>query len=79
MTTGADGEPAAGPMQRAARASRPEDDLVELFAQVFGIEKTRLLAPELPFLDIDGTARFIDFALRAADRKIAFEVDGPTH
>ena len=61
------------------RASQPEDDFVELFAQVFGIEKTRLLAPEFPFLDIDGTARFIDFALRAADRKIAFEVDGPTH
>lgn len=79
MTAGDDGEPIAGPMQRAARSSQPEDDFVELFAQVFGIEKTRLLAPEFPFLDIDGTARFIDFALRASDRKVAFEVDGPTH
>jgi len=61
------------------RASQPEDDFIELFAQVFGIEKTQLLAPEFPFLDIDGTPRYIDFALRAADRKIAFEVDGPTH
>ncbi|WP_254045289.1 DEAD/DEAH box helicase [Thiohalocapsa sp. ML1] len=85
MTAGTDkddagaGGPAAGPLPRAARSSQPEDDFVELFAQVFGIEKTGLLAPEFPFLDIDGTARFIDFALRAADRKIAFEVDGPTH
>lgn len=61
------------------QATQPEDDFVELFAQVFGIEKTQLLAPEFPFLDIDGTPRYIDFALRAADRRIAFEVDGPTH
>jgi len=61
------------------RLTQPEDDFVALFAQVFGLEKTQLLAPEFPFLDIDGTARFIDFALRAADRKLAFEVDGPTH
>jgi len=38
-----------------------------------------LLAPEVPFLDIDGNPHSIDFALRAADHKIAFEVDGPTH
>lgn len=37
------------------------------------------LAPEFPFLDIDGNARSIDFALRAGDCKVAFEVDGPTH
>ncbi|MEA3642661.1 MAG: DEAD/DEAH box helicase family protein [Lamprobacter sp.] len=65
--------------QRAARASQAEDDFVALFADVFGLEKTQLLAPEFPFLDIDGTPRYIDFALRAAQRKIAFEVDGPTH
>jgi superfamily II DNA or RNA helicase len=66
-------------LERAAQSSRAEDDFVALFAEVFGLEKTQLLAPEFPFLDIDGTPRFIDFALRAAQRKIAFEVDGPTH
>jgi superfamily II DNA or RNA helicase len=71
--------PSGGRHQSDHRASQPEDDFVELFAQVFGLEKTQLLAPEFPFLDIDGTPRYIDFALRAADRKIAFEVDGPTH
>jgi hypothetical protein len=65
--------------ERAARASQAEDDFVALFAEVFGLEKTQLLAPEFPFLDIDGTPRYIDFALRGAQRKIAFEVDGPTH
>jgi len=40
---------------RAADSSRPEDAFVELFAQVFGIDKTQLLAPEYPVLDIDGT------------------------
>lgn len=65
--------------ERAAQSSQPEDRFVELFAQVFGIEKTQLLAPEYPVLDIDGTPRFIDFALKSGGRLIAFEVDGPTH
>jgi len=65
--------------ERAARASQPEDDFVALFAQVFGFEKTQLLAPEYPVADIYGTTRYIDFALKAAGRMIAFEVDGPTH
>jgi len=29
--------------------------------------------------DIYGTARYVDFALKAASRMIAFEIDGPTH
>ncbi len=64
---------------RAAESSRPEDAFVELFAQVFGIEKTQLLAPEYPVQDIDGATRFIDFALKAAGHLIAFEIDGPSH
>jgi hypothetical protein len=73
-------EPTNTPLlERAAQSSQAEDAFVALFAEVFGLEKTQLLAPEFPFLDIDGTPRFIDFALRAAQRKIAFEVDGPTH
>lgn len=64
---------------RAAESSQPEDQFVELFAQVFGIEKTQLLAPEYPVLDIDGRTRYIDFALKSAGRLIAFEIDGPSH
>ena len=64
---------------RAAEASQPEDQFVELFAQVFGIEKTQLLAPEYPVLDIDGRTRYIDFALKSVGRLIAFEIDGPSH
>jgi superfamily II DNA or RNA helicase len=65
--------------RRAAESSQPEDDFVALFAQVFGFEKTLLLAPEYPVADIYGATRYIDFALKSAGRMIAFEVDGPTH
>lgn len=70
-------DPAVNP--RAAESSRPEDAFVELFAQVFGIEKTQLLAPEYPVQDIEGATRFIDFALKSAGHLIAFEIDGPSH
>lgn len=65
--------------QRAATSSQPEDMFVELFTQVFGLEKTQLLVPEHPVADIYGNQRFIDFALKSAGRLIAFEVDGPAH
>jgi superfamily II DNA or RNA helicase len=68
-----------GSDERQALASLPEDVFVELFAQVFGLEKVQMLAHEYPIEDIDGTGRFIDYALRTGDEKIAFEIDGPTH
>ena len=46
---------------------------------MFGFEKTQLLAPEYPVADIYRATRYIDFALKAAGRMIAFEVDGPSH
>ncbi|EIC22840.1 DEAD/DEAH box helicase family protein [Thiorhodovibrio frisius] len=61
------------------QSTQPEDDFISLFAELFGLEKTQLLVPEFPVLDIEGGARYIDFALRAGSKKIAFEVDGPTH
>ena len=64
---------------RAGVSTLPEDTFVEIFAQVFGIEKTQLLAPEYPVADVDGNTRFIDFALKCAGRLIAFEIDGPSH
>jgi hypothetical protein len=50
--------------ERQAFASAPEDIFVELFAQVFGIEKVNLLAHEYPVEDIYGTGRLIDYAIR---------------
>jgi superfamily II DNA or RNA helicase len=64
--------------ERQAVASAPEDVFVELFAQVFGLEKVQLLAHEYPVEDIYGAGRSIDYALRTADEKIAFEIDGLT-
>ncbi len=66
------------PSPRSATSSRPEDLFVELFAQVFGVENVRLLTPELAVEDIYGVSRFIDFALRTVDERVAFEIDGLT-
>jgi superfamily II DNA or RNA helicase len=60
----------------AASSTVPEDAFTILFTQVFGVEKTLLLRPEYPIEDIDGGSRFIDYALRTADEKVAFEIDG---
>jgi len=64
----------AGTRQDAA--SGPEDALVDLFAQVFGLEKAQLLVHEYPFRDIYDNGRFIDYALRTIDEQVAFEIDG---
>jgi superfamily II DNA or RNA helicase len=67
-----------GAEDRQATASTPEDVFVELFAQVFGLEKVQMLAHEYPVEDIYGGGRAIDYALRAAEEKVAFEIDGLT-
>jgi len=54
-------------MNRAATSSRPEDIFVDLFSQVFGVEKTQLLTPEFEFTDFDENRRFIDFALKTVE------------
>ena len=63
---------------RQAISSSAEDKFVELFAQVFGMEKVQLLAYDQPIEDIYGVSRFIDYALNTIDAKIAFEIDGLT-
>jgi superfamily II DNA or RNA helicase len=63
---------------RQAQSSEPEDLFVELFAQVFGVEKVQLLAHDFPIEDIYGKGRFIDYAIRTPDYRVAFEVDGLT-
>jgi superfamily II DNA or RNA helicase len=64
--------------ERQAIATAPEDIFVELFAQVFGLEKVQMLAHEYQVEDIFGAGRSIDYALRTSDQKIAFEIDGLT-
>jgi superfamily II DNA or RNA helicase len=66
------------PNPRSATASTPEDLFVDLFAEVFGAESACLLAHELPFEDILGNGRQIDYALRTVDARVAFEIDGLT-
>ncbi|HWB10761.1 MAG TPA: DEAD/DEAH box helicase family protein [Pirellulales bacterium] len=63
---------------RQAVSTLGEDVFVELFAQVFGIEKVQMLAHEYPVEDIYGRGRFIDYAIRTPDDRIAFEIDGLT-
>src|ERR1700676_2368115 len=64
--------------ERAAISSAPEDVFVELFAQVFGLEKVQMLAHEYQVEDIYGAGRSIDYALRPPGEKVAFEIDGLT-
>lgn len=59
-------------------SSAPEDIFAMLFSEVFGLENTQLLVPQYQFDDIYGAVRFIDFALRTVDEKVAFEIDGLT-
>ncbi len=62
--------------ERGATSSGPEDLFVNLFTQVFGVEKALLLVPQYPVRDVYDGGRFVDFALRAREEKVAFEVDG---
>ena len=64
--------------ERQATSTAPEDLFAELFTQVFGPEKALFLSPQYPVLDIYGSSRFVDLALRAQGQKIAFEIDGLT-
>jgi superfamily II DNA or RNA helicase len=66
-------------MERAAHSTQPEDLFVDLFREVFGLEKAQMLAHEFPYRDFLGNTRFIDYALKTTDSQIAFEIDGPDH
>ena len=63
---------------RGATSSTPEDLFADLFTQVFGPEKTLMLVPQYPIRDIYDGSRFVDYALRTRDERIAFEIDGAT-
>lgn len=63
-------------MDKAGTATRPEDIFIELFAQVFGLEKAERLSHEFGVLDIYNQPRRIDYALEIAGKRLAFEIDG---
>jgi len=63
---------------RAETSTQPEDLFACHFSEVFGLEKAQLLVPQHPVADIEGTTRYIDFALRTVAERIAFEIDGLT-
>jgi hypothetical protein len=66
-------------MERAAHSTQPEDVFVDLFRELFGLEKAQMLAHEFPYRDFLGNTRFVDYALKTTDSQIAFEIDGPDH
>ncbi|KRQ86451.1 UvrABC system protein B [Caloramator mitchellensis] len=57
-------------------ASPAEDLFIELFSDIFGVDKTKYLFVQYPVVDIYGNNRFIDFALECDNYKIAIEIDG---
>lgn len=66
-------------MERAASSTQPEDIFVDLFREVFGLEKAQMLVHEFPYRDFLGKTRFVDYALKTTDSQVAFEIDGPDH
>lgn len=59
--------------------STAEDEFIEIFSEVFGVENTQYLVIQYPFVDIYGGNRFIDFAIECEGNKIAIEIDGETY
>ena len=66
-------EPNAG---RQVLSSEAENRFVDLFTQVFGVQNAGRLVMEFPVRDIYGGSRFIDYAIRTPEERIAFEIDG---
>ena len=66
-------------MSQAATSTAPEDEFVCLFSEVFGLEKSQLLVPELGFVNVTGGERRVDYAIKTTEGDVAFEIDGPFH
>ena len=67
------------PMKATSVNSRAEELFVQLFCEAFGPEKTENLQVQYPCVDIYGRHRYIDFALKSPESKIAIEIDGETY
>lgn len=59
--------------------SKPEERFIELFQDVFGPAAAAKLESQLPFQDIAGKDRYIDFALDSLLERYAIEIDGETY
>ncbi len=55
----------------------PSEDLfIDLFSDVFGVDKTALLYPQYEFVDIYNNTRYADFVVDSGSKRIAIEIDG---
>lgn len=60
---------------RSVSGSVAEDLFIDLFVDTFGVEKAGYLYSQYPFYDIYQNARYADFVLENAGRRIAIEID----
>ncbi len=60
---------------QSVSGSSAEDLFIDLFTDVFGIERAGFLISQYPFEDIYNNSRFADFMLISGNRKIAIEID----
>ena len=58
--------------------SPAEDIFIDLFCDVFGPKNSQFLYLQYPFTDIYGGQRYLDFAIKSENEKIAIEIDGET-
>lgn len=58
--------------------SEAEEKFIQLFCDVFGPGKGQYVYLQYPVVDIYGRHRTIDFAIKSAFGKVAFEIDGTT-
>ena len=58
--------------------SGAEEKFIQLFCDVFGPGKGQYVYLQYPVVDIYGRHRTIDFAIKSAFGKVAFEIDGTT-
>jgi hypothetical protein len=63
------------PATASLEARLPEEPFAELFVQVLGSENAHLPAPQFPIDDFDGESRYIGFALKALNERVAFEIN----
>lgn len=59
-----------------AAASTAEDLFVDLFQEAVGFGAIQRLQFQVPFRDLDGGPRYVDYALMTPGQRFAFEVDG---
>jgi hypothetical protein len=57
-------------------SSSDENLFVEIFQEAVGFSGVQSLQFQLPFVDVDGCSRYIDYALHSSLSRYAFEVDG---